>query len=338
VSERVGDGAPSSSPPPGTRVSIGIFCYNQAQFVADCIAGAAAQEYPDLEFFLVDDGSTDGSADALRTAGEQLARWPCTVLSDGVNRGLAARMNEVLERVTGEWIIWVASDDALLPGAVARLLGGATSGVDVVWGDLEVVDQAGRPKGYRRPADTWQGDTARRYAVPANPMLDIFRVNNFIPGGMTLIRAEALRAVGGYLEDVATEDMTMWLRLSPRSLFRYIGEPVGRYRVVEGSHSRSESGTVRDQALLASRLSGSPGIPRDGLARLVAMRWALSVGRSHGRPPLPLSEVAEISGIPRPELVRAMPRAVLDPIWMSGAALLRTWRRDRQARSASAPA
>jgi hypothetical protein len=303
-------------------VSIGIFCFNQAQFVRDCIAGLAAQAYSELEIFVVDDGSEDDSLEVIGRSIDMLHGWPTAVLSDDTNRGLAARMNEVLARATGEWVIWVASDDALLPGAVEALVAGSSPEVDVVWGDLEVIDVHGQRRGYRRPADTWQGSTARRYATPANPMHDILRVNNFIPGGMTLIRAEALRAVGGYFEDVGTEDLTMWLRLSPESLFHYIGTPVGRYRIVEGSHSRSEAGTMRDQATLAAKLGGN--VPRSGLARLVAMRWALSVARSRGRPPVPLSEVAEICGIPRSQLLRAMPRAISDPVWMSAAAILRS--------------
>ena len=106
----------------------------------------------------------------------------------------------------------------------------------------------------------------------------------------------------------------MWLRLGPNHGFKYVGTSVARYRVVPGSSSRSEGASVRDQAELAAALLVKGGYSESGLARLLAMRWALSVGRTKGRPPLSLDDLSIASGIPVAALRRELPRAVADPL------------------------
>ena len=78
-----------------------------------------------------------------------------------------------------------------------------------------------------------------------------------------------------------------------------------------------------DQAELASLLRQRGGYSDRGLARLVAMRWALSVARSRGRPPVSFGQVVQASGLPAAALRRELPRAALDPVIGSVAAGLR---------------
>jgi alpha-1,3-rhamnosyltransferase len=305
-------------------VSIGVFCYRQAKYVPDALRSVAVQDYRPLEVFFVDDGSPDESVQVARAeiaADPRLAST--TVIADGVNRGLATRMNQVLERASGEWVVWLASDDALVPGAVRTLVSGSRDDVDVVFGDLEVMDERGRPRGYSRPRDSWQRTTAARYSDGGRPLPDMFAVNNFVPGGMALIRRSVLVEAGGYDPETRTEDLDMWLRIGWTRTFRYVGAPVGRYRVVPGSTSRSERVNTLDQARIMRKhvLSGSPG--GDGYARLAAMRWALAVGRGRGRPGVGLREVADTAGLPLRRLLRVLPAAAARPILGAVAAAAR---------------
>lgn len=296
-------------------VSVAVFCYEQSQYVPESLASVASQDYAPIEVFFVDDGSSDDSASVARAMiGSDPRLAGTTVLADGVNRGLAPRMNEVLRQAAGEWVVWLASDDVLLPDAVESLVAGARDDVGVVFGDLDVIDEQGRSRGYSRPRDSWQRSTAIRYRDGGRPLPDMFTVNNFVPGGMALIRRSVLVEAGGYDPDARTEDLDMWLRIGWSTTFRYVATSVGRYRVVPGSTSRSERVNTLDQARIMHKhvVAGDPG--GNGYARLAAMRWALAVGRGRGRPGVRLGEVAEVSGLPTRHLVRALPAATTRPI------------------------
>lgn len=318
-------------------VTIGVFCFNQSRFAAECLASVAEQEYPDLEIFVVDDGSSDTSVEVIQEAirtNQQLAG--ATLIADGTNQGLHRRMNQVLGLAQGTYVMWVAIDDVLLPGTVGRLVAQTERypGVDVVFGDLEVMDVSGVPRGYGRPRDTWQRGVAMRYRTPQPAWRGIIEVNNFVPGGMSLLRTQALRRVGGYDDDIRTEDMNMWLKLGREGTFLYAAQSVGRYRIVPGSKSRNDRAHTLDAARLCGRkLNGDPQWDA-GMARLVAMRWALAVARGRGRPGVSLAEVSQVSGISVRRLAAALPAAAARPILGSvGAAVSHRIRRLREGRS-----
>lgn len=303
-------------------VSVGVFAYNHEGFVVDAARSVVASTFADWELFVVDDGSSDATGEVASRWAAELSDPRVSVVRDGENRGLASRLNEVAGRARGTWLAVLGGDDQYLPDGIQALVAGTEPGVDVVWGDLEVMDEAGRSKGYARPSDTWQGSTARRYRHPGRPGPDLLRVNNFVSGTSPLVRLSTLRAAGGYTPGVRNEDLDLWLRLGHDHHFRYVDRPVARYRVVPGSSSRSEQAAVLDQARIAARMLEAGTYPREGLARLVAMRWVLSVARSRGRAPVSLRDVAQVSGLSRSELLRQVPRAGFDPVAMSATALV----------------
>lgn len=296
-------------------VTIGVICFNQGRYVDEALASVAAQDYPQVEVIVVDDGSGDDSAQTAREALERRG-IDATLIADGVNRGLGNRLNQVLGLARGEWVVWLAADDQLQQRALSTLVAASDDATGVVFGDLSVIDEHGRSRGYARPRDSWQRATALRYRdAPAVPLPDMFRVNNFVPGGMALIRRKVLVDAGGYDPDVRTEDLDMWLRVGWTTTFRYVAEPVGRYRVVPGSTSRSERVNTLDQAaIMAKHWATVPPHLARGYARLAVMRWALAVGRGRGRSVVRLREVAEVSGIPMSRLLREAPAASLRPI------------------------
>lgn len=298
-------------------VSVGVFCYNQGQYVAQCLESVLTQDPPPAAVFVVDDGSSDNSMPAARSAAARFATTTLvTFLADGTNRGLAARMNEVLLAADLPYLVWVAADDMLAPGGLSLLARTVATypATDVVFGDLEVMDHYGISRGYSRPADTWQGGVARRYLNGGHPYWDLLRYNNFIPGGMTLIRTSALRSVGGYDESIrTTEDLNMWLTIGRTSEFRYVGQAVGRYRVVPGSKSRREKTVVLEHAGLLRRRTEGDAVARSMVAKLVALRWALSLARTRGRPAVTLAELSAAAGVPTRRIVRKLPAALTLP-------------------------
>ena len=88
--------------------------FNQAPYLEATLCSVLGQGYPRLEYMVFDGGSTDGSAEILRRYSSQLAYWVSQ--PDG---GQAAAVNQGMARATGSLLLWINSDDLLLPGALA---------------------------------------------------------------------------------------------------------------------------------------------------------------------------------------------------------------------------
>ena len=114
--------APPPLPPltsdgqPWPRISLVTPSFNQAQYLEETIRSVLLQGYPNLEYFVFDGGSTDGSVEILRRYDAFLDGWVSESdkgQSDAINRGFA--------KCTGTIVNWLCSDDVLLPGALSRV-------------------------------------------------------------------------------------------------------------------------------------------------------------------------------------------------------------------------
>lgn len=131
------------APPPLTVI---IPVRDARAYLADALASAAQQGFPDLELLVVDDGSTDGSADLVGGAAPA-----ARLLRHAVPRGPAAARNTALREARGELIAFLDADDVWVPGALQRLARSleARPEVQFVIGATELVrmPQPGAPVG-----------------------------------------------------------------------------------------------------------------------------------------------------------------------------------------------
>ncbi|WP_338441304.1 glycosyltransferase family 2 protein [Synechococcus elongatus IITB4] len=98
------------------RISIVTPSFNQAQFIEETINSVLSQNYPNLEYIIIDGGSTDGSIDILRRYEHHLS-----LLVIEPDKGSADAINKGLRIAKGEWFNWLNSDDILMPGALFQL-------------------------------------------------------------------------------------------------------------------------------------------------------------------------------------------------------------------------
>ena len=95
------------------RISIVTPSYNQGQFIEETIRSVLLQGYPDLEYIVMDGGSTDGSVDILRRYEDWLAYWVSET-----DKGQSDAINKGWEKSTGEIVAWINADDTYCGGAI----------------------------------------------------------------------------------------------------------------------------------------------------------------------------------------------------------------------------
>ncbi len=225
---------------------------NAAAYVREAIASVLAAEFGPLELIVVDDGSTDGSRELVKTI-----RDPRVRLLAGPRRGVSVAWNTALERATGEIVMQCDSDDLYPPGRIAsqvRLLDRSPQ-LGAVCGGFATIDRAGRlvaELGQERS----QGEdiTEELLAGGTRTHLCTFA-----------IRRPLLDAIGGkrdYFE--SAEDVDLQLRIA--EVCRVWYEPVSwyRYRLHDASLTHTQGSTRRiffeqyARELRAQRARGGP--------------------------------------------------------------------------------
>jgi glycosyltransferase involved in cell wall biosynthesis len=169
-------------------VSVIVPAYNAEPYLADALESVFAQDYPDLDVIVVDDGSDDDTAGVAERRGTRvrLFRQP--------NRGAGAARNAGIDAARGSFVAFLDADDLWVDGRLAAQLAvaNADAAVDFVFGHVE------------------------QFVSPEVAAADAARVEcpeGSVPGytvGALLARAQSLRQVGRFREDVRVGEFIDW--------------------------------------------------------------------------------------------------------------------------------
>lgn len=123
-------------------VSIVTPSYNQARFLEATLRSVLEQDYPNMEYLVVDGASSDGSVEIIHRYADRLAWWVSEKDS-----GQSEAINKGLRRARGEFVGWLNSDDIYLPGAVSAAVKIFQSHpqAGLVYGDAQAIDADGKP-------------------------------------------------------------------------------------------------------------------------------------------------------------------------------------------------
>ena len=188
----------SSRAEAGIRISVVTISYNQNQFLEKTILSVLNQNYPNLQYIIMDGGSTDGSVEIIRKYERYLAFW-----RSGPDGGPGAALNAGLARCTGDIVGYLNSDDFYLPGTLSKMatIFKQRPEVDVVYGNgyfADVHDNLTRPI----YSDPW---TLRRFAFGAACVIQ--------PG--SFFRLGAFRKTPGFNEASRTSwDAELWIDMA----------------------------------------------------------------------------------------------------------------------------
>lgn len=182
------------------------------------------QGYPNLEYIVIDGGSTDGSVDIIRKYEPWLSYW----VSEA-DRGQADALNKGFEAATGTVFAWLNSDDWYLPNVLlerATLIEEYPSRV-MVYGDCNFVNEKGEL------LHTWESQPCTAETL----LLE----GNRIPQQSTFMRAATLAAIGGISPDLHyIMDYELWVRLGLQGELAYIPGCVANFRLHTNSKSVAE--------------------------------------------------------------------------------------------------
>ena len=232
--------APFPAEGPRPRVSVVVCVYNGEDTLGDCLAGLAALEYPDYEVIVVDDGSTDRSAEIAARHRCRLVRTP--------NRGLSCARNTGLAVASGEIVAYVDADASPDPHWLAYLVEALRSG--------EHVGAGGPNLAFRG-----DGEVAECVAnAPGGPthVLLSDREAEHIPGCNMAFRRSALETVGGFdpVFRTAGDDVDLCWRLQERG-WKLGFSPAAlvwhHQRRSVGAYWRQQRGYGRAEALLEAK-------------------------------------------------------------------------------------
>jgi glycosyltransferase involved in cell wall biosynthesis len=216
------------------RVSIVTPSYNQAAFLEETIRSVLLQGYPNLEYIIIDGGSTDGSVDIIRKYEPWLAYW----VSEQ-DRGQSDALAKGFSRATGSILAWINSDDWYAPGVLHERVRHLQKHSDaaLLCGDCIPVAATGNETGL------WK---SRRHLTPELLLLK----GNQILQPTVFMRREALEAAGGIDTQLHyTMDYELWVRLGLAGRLMYVPGVVAYFRHHVGSKTVRESVRFNEEVL-----------------------------------------------------------------------------------------
>lgn len=198
-----------------TLISIVTPSYNQARFLEATMRSVLEQDYPGIEYIIMDGGSTDGSVEIIKKYSDRLAWWVSEKdqgQTDAINKGFA--------RAKGDILAWINSDDTYQPGALRAVAEyfAAHPEIGLVYGDANYIDEAGNISG-RFPAAQTDYERLRRGYV-------------HIPQQAAFFRADLWKKVGPLDPSFYfAMDYDLWVRLAAQGPIQYVPQTWANFRI-----------------------------------------------------------------------------------------------------------
>jgi glycosyltransferase involved in cell wall biosynthesis len=200
-------------------ISILIPTYNREKHICDAINSALKQTTPAEEIIIVDDGSTDGTAELIKSFPPEKVKY---ILKE--HSGAPKTRNRCISEASSDYILWLDSDDYLLENVVAdyKVTIANNPEIDILYGTLLITDSELKPQ-HKLEHPDWYNNNRELLAKTFE--------TNPVPNPGSLIRKELFARYGGYDSGYPrAHDYHWWSRVAPYAKFKKFGNPVLLWR------------------------------------------------------------------------------------------------------------
>jgi len=226
------------------RVTIVTPSYNQAAFLEQTIRSVLDQGYPNLEYFVVDGGSTDGSQAIIEKYADRIDWW----VSEK-DMGQAEAINKGFTRATGKYIAWLNSDDLYQPGAIqsaVRIMEEKPE-ISLVYGNVLSIDAKGEP---------FNLITYKNWSLS-----DLMSFNILGQAAVFMRRSDQQKAGNLDLSYRFLLDHHLWLRMAQYGKIMYVPETWASARIHAGAKNVALTRVCGQEAYqLAAWMPYQPGL------------------------------------------------------------------------------
>ena len=220
-------------------VTVICICYNQEDFVIECLNSVINQSYRNIELIIIDDCSTDNSKKTIFSWLEKHPEIP--FITNETNLGITKSFNKALQLANGDYIIDLAADDVLLTDCVMSQLNtfknSSFKNLGVVYGNAELISENGSFVSYYFPINDQKKVIKIRITgdIYENVLSDFYSMCSV----SAMIKKSVLDYLDGYDELLAYEDLDFWIRASRMFEFDFIDQPIMQKRIVTNSLATS---------------------------------------------------------------------------------------------------
>ncbi len=257
---------PTADPASLPLVTMCITHFNRAALLEQAVASVVAQDYPNLELVIVDDGSTDPAAIAYLAAVEARAareQRPWRVVRQE-NRYLGAARNNGARHARGEFVAFLDDDDVAKPHRISTQVTAAMrTNADIVLSGMDEFTGMEPPVEGEPPVGTW---------ISLGPCVSVGTLQNCFGAVHAMVRRSSFLALGGFREVVRVghEDWEFWARaVHAGQRLEMVPEALNWYRLTPGSMLKTTSPYQNDMVSLQPHLDAVPA----GMRPLVQMAF-----------------------------------------------------------------
>ena len=254
-------GARAAWPPDSPLVTVVVPTFNRRELVLQAVDSVLAQSWTELELVVVDDGSTDGTVEALEQVGDPRLR----VSSSGWSGNISALRNRGAQLSRGDWIAFLDSDDLWERDKLQRQLGALRkTGASWSYTATGLIDGEGR---------AISGQVGAFRAISGNALEALVRDETGAGISTLVIDRKLFESLGGFDEGLPTyEDLDLQLRLASAAEAVALSDVLVRVREHHGRRTHAKAFPHEQCAVVFARLARGAESP--SVARLARRRCA----------------------------------------------------------------
>jgi glycosyltransferase involved in cell wall biosynthesis len=241
-------------------VSVVVTAYNVRPFIAETLRSVISQPYSNFEVIVIDDGSTDGTAEIL----ESWSSEPRVRIIRQANKGSSSARNAGARAAKGEFLAFIDGDDLATPQRLQSSIAALREYPDsaLSYGRIDLIDETGHTLSRRRSSRYRSGWIAGE-----------LRYRNFIPFSAITVRQCAFEQIGGFDESIrSSEDWEFLWRLATKFEVRFVDECLILYRV------RAASKTMDIEAKAAAYRSIQERMFEGNIPRIALASGSIGLG------------------------------------------------------------